>query len=107
MNTRSFFGEHTPSVEVLDYEHSETIPDQCLTVREILTQFTRSGRELPDIETGDDDDIDGYDDTYDDIVDAFDARESSVDNLRQSVAFSEHVEKSSDEDNNVTDDTLK
>lgn len=44
-----------------DFEYNShelvTIPDQSLSVREILTRFTRSGLELPSIESGEDDDI--------------------------------------------------
>lgn len=72
-NTFGFFTPRSVDYENLDYDHSETIPDQCLTVREILTNFTRSGRILPEIETGEDDDIDSPDVDFPDMVDAVDA----------------------------------
>lgn len=59
--------------EINDAE-SQTIPDQALTVRQILTNFTRSGTPLPDFETGEPDDIDS-DTSFGDIVDASEAFE--------------------------------
>lgn len=59
--------------EVLD-PVSETIPDQALTVRDIITRFSRGQMELPPLETGESDDIDSSD-TFDDMVDASEAFE--------------------------------
>lgn len=64
-------GDYSP--EVLD-PHSETIPDQALTVRDIITRFTRGQMELPPLETGEPDGIDDAE-SYDDIVDASEAFE--------------------------------
>ncbi|UPW41453.1 hypothetical protein [Dipodfec virus UA23Rod_1363] len=59
-------GERFP--EIGDSE-SETIPDQALTVRDIISRFTRGQIDIPPIETGESDDIDDAV-SYDDIVDA-------------------------------------
>lgn len=56
-----------------DYElvvgKSETIPDQALTVRDIITRFTRGQISIPPIEQGDADDIESSV-SYGDLVDA-------------------------------------
>lgn len=68
----SLYGLHPDNdVEYVD-PVSETIPDQSLSVREILTRYKRGDISLPSVETGDDDDID-LDDDFDDLVDASDA----------------------------------
>lgn len=59
-------GERVPEI---GNPESETIPDQALTVRDIITRFTRGQINIPPIETGDADDIDDAV-RYDDIVDA-------------------------------------
>lgn len=51
---------------------SETIPDQSLTVRDIMLRYTRGQITLPSVETGDDDDIDDLD-MPDDVIDAHNA----------------------------------
>lgn len=48
---------------------SETIPDQSLTVRDILRSYTRGQIELPPVETGENDTFD----SPDEITDEFDA----------------------------------
>ncbi len=68
----SLYGLHPDNdVEYVD-PVSETIPDQSLSVREILTRYKRGDLSLSSLETGDDDDIDS-DDDFDDLVDASDA----------------------------------
>lgn len=52
---------------------SETIPDMSLSVRDILTRFTRGQMELPPIETGDDETFDSPDVEFDDMIDAVSA----------------------------------
>ncbi|UPW41379.1 hypothetical protein [Dipodfec virus UA06Rod_20] len=68
---------------------SETIPDQALTVRDIITRFTRGQIEIPPFETGDPDDIDDAVD-YGDIVDAaedFERGASLYSSLSDSVDY--------------------
>lgn len=52
---------------------SEVIPDMSLSVRDILTRFTRGQMELPPIETGDDETFDSPDVEFEDMVDAVSA----------------------------------
>lgn len=49
---------------------SMTIPDQSLSVRDILMRYTRGQLDLSEIETGDDDDYDTESDEFEDLVDA-------------------------------------
>lgn len=60
---------------------SETIPDQALTVRDILTRFTRGQISIPPIEEGDSDDIESSV-SYGDLVDAHSDFEHGVRILR-------------------------
>lgn len=62
--------------------HSETIPDQSLSVRDILHRFTRGQMEIPPVEVGDDDDIDSSD-SFDDLVDAFDSVVDAADYMSE------------------------
>lgn len=69
MKVLSFFDlRHDP--EKLDLKTVHTVPDQSLSVRDILTRFSRGQIEIPPIETGEDDDIDSYAENFEDIVDA-------------------------------------
>lgn len=68
--------------EHLDVETTITIPDQSLTVREILTRFSRGQMSIPPIEEGDDDDIDSIV-GFDDIVDAHDTITGVNNNLNE------------------------
>lgn len=47
-----------------------TIPDQSLSVRDILRNYTRDGLSLPSAESGDDDDFETPLNNYEDLVDA-------------------------------------
>lgn len=68
----SLYGLHPDNdVEYVD-PVSETIPDQSLSVREILTRYKRGDLSLSSPDTGDDDDIDS-DEDFDDLVDATEA----------------------------------
>ena len=68
----SLYGLHPDNdVEYVD-PVSETIPDQSLSVREILTRYKRGDLSLSSPEIGDDDDIDS-DEDFDDLVDASEA----------------------------------
>lgn len=74
MKVRKFLDAHT-----IDHEHLSkevvTIPDQSLSVRDILNNFTRGSLSIPPVDTSADDDI-LLDDSFDDLVDAFDCMES-------------------------------
>lgn len=74
MKVRKFLDAHT-----IDHEHLSkevvTIPDQSLSVRDILNNFTRGSLSIPPVDTSEDDDI-LLDDSFDDLVDAFDCMES-------------------------------
>ncbi|WGL31349.1 hypothetical protein [Dipodfec virus UOA04_Rod_967] len=52
------------------FGESQTVPDQALTVRDIITRFRCGSISIPPVEEGDPDDIDSPDMRYDDIVDA-------------------------------------
>lgn len=71
MKVRRFYSPAEPDYEILNGP-SETIPDQSLSVRDILHRFTRGQMVIPPIETGDDEDFDSPDppQTFDDLVDA-------------------------------------
>lgn len=84
MIVRTFFN---PPVSDYEYNSGEvvTIPDQSLSVREIIRRFTRDNIPFPDYEEGEDDDIDG--DDFLDEIDAFDALRESTEYLNsQKVA---------------------
>lgn len=65
---RTFFKHPPVDAETLSDEVF-TIPDDALTVRDILSRYTRSHLDSM-IESGEDDDIDSPDIAYDDFVDA-------------------------------------
>lgn len=81
MNIATFFQPIKDS-EQLDVNTTITVPDQSLSVREILTRFSRGQITIPDIETGADDDIDSPVDSYEDFVDAQDAINNATDSIR-------------------------
>lgn len=81
MNIATFFQPIKDS-EQLDVNTTITVPDQSLSVREILTRFSRGQISIPDIETGEDDDIDSSIDSYEDFVDAKGAIDEITDSLR-------------------------
>lgn len=62
-----------------------TIPDQSLTVREILENFSRGSLLPPPIETGDDEDFDDYERSYDDLADAFEDRRSFSESAKAKI----------------------
>lgn len=78
MIVRTFYN---PPLSDYDFNSDEvvTIPDQSLSVREIIRRFTRDNIPLGDFERGDDEDIDG--DDFLDEIDAFDALRDSTDYL--------------------------
>lgn len=75
----SFFNPPVSDFEVTS-DKVLTIPDQSLSVRDILHRFTRGQMDIPPIEQGDDDDI-YSDDSFDDLSDAFDSVSSGVELL--------------------------
>lgn len=95
MKIRKFLEPHQCDCEVNDAE-SLTVPDDCLTVREILTRFTCGTLDVkPSVEQGADDDIDQLDSNFDDIVDAqeaFDNGSLALDQLRESAKMVEKPE---------------
>lgn len=74
MKIRKFLDVHTIDHECLS-KQVVTIPDQSLSVRDILNNFTRGSLSIPPVDTSSDDDI-LSDDSFDDLVDAFDCMES-------------------------------
>lgn len=79
MKIRSALHAQPSEYEVLDKE-SLTVPDQSLTVRDIISRFTRGQITIPPVETGD---SDTFDDAHDfgDMVDVADAIRVGNDNL--------------------------
>lgn len=67
ITVRKFWTFRPNDIEPVLHE-SETIPDQSLSVRDILLRFTRGQMVVPPVETGDDSDIDEID--YDDMISA-------------------------------------
>lgn len=80
----SFFNSPVSDFEVTSDEVL-TIPDQSLSVRDILHRFTRGQMDIPPIEQGDDDDI-YSDDSFDDLSDAFGSVSSGVELLDEMQA---------------------
>lgn len=73
MRIATFF-QPVKDAEHLDINTRITIPEQSLTVREILQRFSRGTMLPPDIDTGEDDDIDeDIENSFDDFVDAYDS----------------------------------
>ena len=85
MKVRRFYDKSS----IDDYEavtqKSETVPDQSLTVREIISRFTRGQMVIPPIDTGDDDDIDSPLADFEDPTDALEAMEYGNELLHQIV----------------------
>lgn len=84
MFVRSFWISEAVDAEVIT-DKSMTIPDQSLSVRDIIMRYRRGDMQLSPIETGDDDNIDGDDYEFEDMVDAQEYYErgmSVVDELR-------------------------
>lgn len=96
MITKSFYGTHESDFEKL-HGDSDTIPDQSLSVRDILYRFTRGSMSIPPIEQGDDEDIDSPDTSFDDLSDAYVASRD-IDTLaaRFKESVTPHVDESSD-----------
>ena len=67
--------------EVVDTSTEITVPEQSLSVRDILTRFSRGQIEIPPIDYGEDDDINADLSNYDDLVDAQNAIFESQNNL--------------------------
>lgn len=59
--------------ENLDVTTQITVPDQSLSVRDILSRFTRGQMDIPPVITGEDDDINGPVDEFEDLTDALDS----------------------------------
>lgn len=74
--------------EVVDTSTEITVPEQSLSVRDILTRFSRGQIEIPPIDYGEDDDINADLSNYDDLVDAQNAIFESQNNL-ETIKISE------------------
>lgn len=81
MKVRSFFDYNRESEEHLDVTTTHTIPDQSLSVRDILTRFSRGQMVIPPIDTGEDDDINCETSEYEDLVDAHNSIIDASNNL--------------------------
>lgn len=95
---------HNPPVSDYDdtssFFESETIPDQSLSVKDILTRFTRDSIPLPSVQSGDDDDID-LDIDFNDLTDLqTPISQSSKDEIMSYLQKSEA--NNAKQDNNVT-----
>lgn len=71
MKIRSALHAQPNEFEALD-EKSMTVPDQSLTVRDIITRFTRGQIAIPPVETGESETFDDAH-SFDDMVDVADA----------------------------------
>lgn len=81
MKIKSFYDDFTVDFEPPCETPSMTVPDQSLSVRDILLSYSRGQTSLPPIETGDDESLDDDVYNYDDLVDAHNALLSSQMNL--------------------------
>ncbi|UPW41590.1 hypothetical protein [Peromfec virus RodF8_47] len=86
-----------PDVEVLT-SIDDTIPDQSLSVREILQRYAVSGQPLPPVDSGEDDDIDAPDETFGDLVDAQNAVSDGYDVYHRTQASFRSSESSAPSD---------
>lgn len=86
METRSFF-VNPPSIKYDDLSGSSmTIPDQSLTVRDIIRRFTRGQMDIPPIDSGDDDDFNTEVVDFDDRLDAFEILSQSSHNIQEQIS---------------------
>lgn len=99
----SRLGHRKASDSELMFGDSRTVPDQALTVRDIITRFRCGTMEIPPYETGDSDDIDAPLSQYDDIVDAFEDFERGV-SAYGDIKSSMPSESESDVVESVSDD---
>lgn len=81
-------------VEKVDVNTVITVPDQSLSVRDILTRFSRGQIQIPPVDYGDDDDIDAPLGDFEDYVDAYD----SIDRANRSMA-QENIKSASKNEN--------
>lgn len=101
MKILSFYSD-----KVSDYDNnsvslpSETIPDQSLSVQDILMRYARGDISLSSRLDGDDDDID-LPSGYDDIVDASEDFESSMRNVMSDVRSYSVASQRSEDDKTV------
>lgn len=72
------FWNNTIDFEPVSELKSETIPDQALSVRDILHRFTVSGQRLPDVDWDGSDDLELDTRSFDDPTDAAEAMERGV-----------------------------
>lgn len=93
MRIATFFAPIKDS-ENLDIKTQITVPDQSLSVRDILQRFTRGTISIPPLDTGEDDDIDSVVNDFDDFVDAHDMLVNSMDSLKNSSQGAPSVEES-------------
>lgn len=87
------------------FGQSQTVPDQALTVRDIITRFRCGTMEIPPYETGEPDDIDDPLSHYDDLVDAFDDFERGVSAYRDMQSH-ESPKSSESSDSPESSDTV-
>lgn len=110
MIIRSFFSPQVDH-EKVDTKTVITVPEQSLTVRDILTRFSRGQMDIPPIDYGDDDDINAQLSDYDDLVDAHDDianAQYNIDRLKESAQQAENnVEQSETNNSAETADDLK
>lgn len=105
MRIATFF-QPVKDCENLDLQTIITIPDQSLSVRDILHRFTRGQIELPPIDVGEDDSIDASLADFDDLTDAMDSIESANFSMRESIENAKREQKPTTDDgakNVVTD----
>lgn len=101
MRISNFF-QRVQDCEQLDLKTTLTVPDQSLSVRDILTRFSRGQLTIPDLDTGNDDDIDAELSDFDDMVDAMDSigdvnrqmREMSIKNAADTTKSLTEAEQS-------------
>lgn len=100
MKIRSFLHSQSRDTEVLD-SVSLTVPDQSLSVRDIITRFTRGQITIPPVEQGDSESLDDAHEFSDfvDIADAISDGNSALSSLRQqSLSQVDSAPPSSDAD---------
>lgn len=78
MYVRTFYN-HVPMPPEHIEGKSETIPDQSLSVREIIDRYRLGYIDQLPVDEGEDEEIDRFDDDFEDLVDAQEAFNSGVD----------------------------
>lgn len=102
---RSFYNSNPIDSESVSSD-SVTVPDQSLSVRDILTRFRKGMLDVPPVISGPDADINDPVDRFDDLVDASQAIKSGINEIKK-MSVKDSVVSLTDDvgDNKIRDST--